>query len=68
VTLLPLWIKRVASLVKNLPSDALASLAQKSRQFSRNLPSDEAHLFGSIEELGTPKKKKKTTFHQKQKN
>jgi hypothetical protein len=36
----------------------LTSLAQKNRQFSQNLPSD-ARLFGSIEELGTQKKKKK---------
>jgi hypothetical protein len=45
--LLPLWLKRVASLVQ-ICLVTLTSLAQKSCQFSPNLPSD-AHLFGSKE-------------------
>jgi hypothetical protein len=36
----PLWLKRVVSLIKILPSDALASFSQKNHQFSPNLPSD----------------------------
>ncbi len=55
VMLLPLWLKRVASLVE-ISLVTLTSLAHKSHQFSRNQPSD-AHLFGSIEELGKTKKK-----------